>query len=91
VGSIRETYRQYPNAAAILPAMGYSPTQVRELEQTIDATPADVVVEGSPIDLRRIIKVRKPIAKVTYELEEIEAGVIESMVRVVVEPAGARR
>ena len=91
VGSIAETYAKYPNAAAILPAMGYGEAQVRELEQTINATPADVVVEGSPIELRRILKVDKPIANVSYELEEVEPGVIESMVRAVVEPAAARR
>jgi predicted GTPase len=80
VGSIRDTYEKYPNAARILPAMGYGDEQVRELEETINATPADVVVEGTPIDLRRIIEVNKPIANVTYELEEIEVGVLESMV-----------
>ncbi|MCB9897953.1 MAG: GTPase [Planctomycetes bacterium] len=90
VGSIRETYRKYPNAAAILPAMGYGATQIHELEETIKATPADVVVEGSPIELRRIIKVDKPIANVSYELEEIEPGVIEEMVRAVVEHATAQ-
>ena len=81
VGSIRETYEKFPNAGAILPAMGYGEAQVRDLEATINATPADVVVEGTPIDLRRIIKVNKPIAKVTYELEEVEPGVMESMIR----------
>ncbi|MBC8327722.1 MAG: GTPase [Planctomycetes bacterium] len=81
VGSIKETYDKFPNAAAILPAMGYSEQQVRELEETINATPADVVVEGTPIDLSRIIKVNKPIANVVYELEELVPGVIERMVQ----------
>jgi len=81
VGSIAETFRKYPNAAAILPAMGYGEAQVRELEETINAAEADVVVEGTPIDLQRIINVDKPIANVTYELEEIEPGVIEEMLR----------
>jgi predicted GTPase len=84
VGSIRETYEKYPNARAILPAMGYGEKQIRELEATIKATPADVVVEGTPIDLKRILKVDKPIASVTYELEEVEPGVIAEMVRAVV-------
>jgi predicted GTPase len=81
VGSIAETYLKYPNAAGILPAMGYSDQQIADLEATIKATPCDVVVEGTPIDLTRILKVDKPIAEVTYELEEMEPGVIESMVR----------
>ncbi len=91
VGSIKETYDKYPNAAAILPAMGYGDAQVKELEETINATPADVVVEGTPIDLSRIIKVNKPIANVVYELEELVPGVIQRMVEDVLakEPAGA--
>lgn len=81
VGSIRGTYEKYPNARKILPAMGYGEHQVRELEETINATPADVVVEGTPIDLKRILKVNKPIANVTYELEELEPGVLAEAVR----------
>jgi predicted GTPase len=84
VGSIAATYTKYPNAGAILPAMGYSDEQIADLQATIDATPCDVVVEGTPIDLTRILKVNKPIAGVTYELEELEPGVIEAMVRKVV-------
>jgi predicted GTPase len=84
VGSIRATYEKYPNARKILPAMGYGDEQMRELAATINATPADVVVEGTPIQLRRILQVDKPIADVRYELEELEPGVIEEMVRAVV-------
>ncbi len=84
VGSIRATYEKYPNSRAILPAMGYGEKQVRELEATINATPADVVVEGTPIELKRILEVNKPIANVEYELEEVEPGVIAEMVRAVV-------
>jgi len=84
VGSIRATYEKYPNAGDILPAMGYGDQQVRDLEATINATPADVIVEGTPIDLQRIITVNKPIANVAYELEEVEPGVIEEMVSAVV-------
>lgn len=81
VGSIRDTYEKYPNAAGILPAMGYSEEQIRELEATIDATPADVVVGGTPIDLRRVLHAEKPIVRVRYELEELEPGVLEEIVR----------
>jgi predicted GTPase len=85
VGSIAETYAKYPNAGKILPAMGYGDDQIRDLEATINATPADVVVEGTPIELQRILSVNKPIANVTYELEELEPGTIEEMVRAAVE------
>ncbi len=84
VGSIRATYESYPNARKILPAMGYGDAQIRELEATINAAPADVVVEGTPIDLHRILEVNKPIANVRYELAERQPGVIEEMVRAVV-------
>jgi predicted GTPase len=78
VGSILATYEKYPNARGILPAMGYGDEQVRELEATIAATPADVVVEGTPIELRRVLRSDKPIADVRYELEEVEPGAIEA-------------
>jgi predicted GTPase len=80
VGTIKDTYDKYPNAARILPAMGYGDEQVKDLEDTINATDADVVVEGTPIDLNRIITINKPIANIRYELEEVEPGVIEEMV-----------
>ena len=85
VGTIAATYKKYPNSGQILPAMGYSDQQIADLEATINATPCDVVVEGTPIDLTRVLKTNKPIAEVTYELEELEPGVIEAMVRRVVE------
>jgi predicted GTPase len=84
VGTILATYKKYPNSGQILPAMGYSDHQIADLEATINATPCDVVVEGTPIDLTRVLKVNKPIAEVTYELEELEPGVIEAMVKTVV-------
>ena len=84
VGSLKATYETYPNARKIVPAMGYGEAQVRELEATINAAPADVVVEGTPIELSRILSVDKPIANVRYELEELEPGVIEEMVRAAV-------
>jgi predicted GTPase len=85
VGTIKATYEKYPNAGLILPAMGYGDQQVADLEETINATPADVVVEGTPIDLKRIITVNKPIANVRYELEEVDPGTIEAMVVSVLE------
>ncbi len=83
VGSIRDTYAKYPNASRILPAMGYGETQMRELQETLNATPADVIVAGTPIDLSRVLTANKPIVDVHYELEEIETGALERRVRAV--------
>ncbi len=80
VGSLRQTYEKYPNARKIVPAMGYGEGQIRELEATLNAAPADVVVEGTPIDLRRVLTTDKPIANVVYELEELEPGALEEAV-----------
>ncbi len=89
VGCIAETYEKYPNARQILPAMGYGDSQMRDLEATINATPADVVVEGTPIDLKRILEVDKPIANVRYDLEEVEPGGLEAAVKAVLDGAGS--
>jgi predicted GTPase len=88
-GSIRETYEKYPNAAGILPAMGYGEEQIRELEETIRQTPADVVVVGTPIDLTRVLKLDRPAVRARYELREIVPGLIEKAVRTALE--GARQ
>jgi predicted GTPase len=69
VGSIREAYKKYPHLGAVLPALGYGGKQVAELKETIDRTPCDVVVIGTPIDLRRVIAINKPTVRVKYELE----------------------
>lgn len=71
VGTIADTYRAYPGIGALLPAMGYSDQQVRDLEATIERVPCDVVIVGTPIDLSRLVKIRKPVVRARYELQEI--------------------
>jgi predicted GTPase len=71
VGSIAETFVRYPHIGSVLPAMGYSDEQLRELEQTINAADCDVVVSATPVDLTRLIESRHPVRHATYELEEI--------------------
>jgi predicted GTPase len=71
VGSIAATYKKYPTTGAVLPAMGYGDEQIKELEATIDATPCDLVIIGTPIDLRRVLKLSKPAQRVRYDLQEI--------------------
>lgn len=76
VGSIAEMYARYPNAAAVVPAMGYGETQVRDLATTLDAVDCDIVVSGTPIDLTRVICVSKPIVRARYELREQAPGAL---------------
>ena len=83
-GSIKETYEKYPNARGILPAMGYSPLQIEELEATIEKTPCDLVLVGTPIDLTRVLKIGKPAARVRYELEPLVPGLLEEEIRKIV-------
>ncbi|HTP12855.1 MAG TPA: cyclic 2,3-diphosphoglycerate synthase [Bacteroidota bacterium] len=71
VNSIADTFRKYPNIGELLPAMGYGDRQVKDLEATIDRVDCDSVIIGTPIDLRRIIKIKKPSARVRYDLAEI--------------------
>jgi predicted GTPase len=68
VGSIKEAYEQYPHLGAVLPALGYGDKQIAELNETIDRTPCDVVVVGTPVDLRRLLTINKPTVRVKYEL-----------------------
>ena len=81
VGSIRDPYAKYPNAVGILPAMGYGDAQIAELAETIRRTPCDVVVIGTPIDLRRVLKIDKPAVRVRYDLREQTPGALEAEVR----------
>ncbi|HYN42668.1 MAG TPA: cyclic 2,3-diphosphoglycerate synthase [Thermoanaerobaculia bacterium] len=81
VGCIKETYEKYPNAMGILPAMGYSAQQIEELETTIEKTPCDLVLVGTPIDLTRVLKIAKPAVRVRYELEPLVPGLLEEEIR----------
>ena len=71
VGTIKDTFDSYPEIGILLPAMGYGEQQIRDLEETINAVDCDVVIIGTPIDLTKLIKIQKPVVRVTYELEEI--------------------
>jgi predicted GTPase len=71
VGSIAETYAKYPGTGPVLPAMGYGGQQQADLQATIDATPCDLVIVATPIDLSRVVEIAKPVQRVRYELQEI--------------------
>jgi len=70
-GKLKDTFRIYPNIGTLLPAMGYGEQQVRDLGQTIENTDCDSVVIATPVDLNRIIDIRKPNTRVHYDLQEI--------------------
>ena len=70
-GSLRGVFEAYPDLGPVLPAMGYGAAQLADLQATIDAVPCDVVLLGTPVDLRRSLAVRHPIVRVRYEVEEV--------------------
>ncbi len=81
LGSIKKIYKRYPHLGRVLPAMGYSKKQVRELERIINSIKCDAVIAGTPIDLRRIMKVNKPIVRIGYELKVISRPGLEEIIR----------
>jgi len=81
IGSIRTTFKKYKHLGNLLPAMGYSKQQIKELEDTINACDCDVVLVGTPIDLRRFLKINKPTVRVRYELEEISRTNLEEILK----------
>ena len=81
VGSITETFEKYPDIGELLPAMGYGDQQVKDLEKTIANTKCDVVIIGTPIDLRRIIKIEQPSVRVTYDLQVIGQPTLEQVLK----------
>jgi predicted GTPase len=88
VGSIKETFDRYPNTGKVLPAMGYGDEQTQELAETIRRVPADLVLIGTPIDLRKLITFEKPALRVRYDLEE-DGTALADAITAVVSRAGA--
>jgi predicted GTPase len=84
VGSIKELYARWPQLGNVLPAMGYSPVQLQELEATINASDCDVVVTGTPIDLGHLITSRHPIRHVRYELDEVGTPTLADVLQPIV-------
>jgi len=78
-GSLQGTFSTYPHIGTLLPAMGYSPKQVKDLEETINRTVCDTVIIGTPIDLSRLVKINKPFTRVFYDLEEIGTPKLEDV------------
>ncbi len=81
VGTIAETFEKYPHIGELLPAVGYSERQLKDLEETINKVDADLVVVATPIDLGRVIKMNKPYVRVRYDLQEIGTPTLEDVIR----------
>ncbi|HQG13088.1 MAG TPA: cyclic 2,3-diphosphoglycerate synthase [bacterium] len=81
VGSIKDAYTKYPNLGKLIPALGYYDDQLVDLEKSIAATPCDLVLIGSPIDIRRVINLDKPAMRVYYELEEMGEPTLKSVLK----------
>jgi len=80
VGTIHKAYDKYAHLKDILPALGYSDAQIRELEETIDQTSADLVITATPIDITRILKVNKPMVRIGYALKELSSPDIRDII-----------
>lgn len=81
VGSLKDIFKEYKQLGNVLPAMGYSERQIKELEKTINNAECDVVISGTPIDLRRVIKTNKEVVRVRYELKEIGEPNLETIIK----------
>jgi predicted GTPase len=79
VGTIKETYDKYSHLSVILPAMGYGEQQVKDMEETIRRIDCDVVLSATPIDLTRVLKIDKPLVRVSYDLQEIGSPAIKDL------------
>lgn len=81
VGSIKEAYEKFPNLDMVVPALGYSETQLKELEETINNSEADTVIIGTPVDLRRLFPINRQTVKVDYVLQEIGSPTLEDLLK----------
>lgn len=80
-GSVGEAFRPYPHIGPVLPALGYGAAMIAELEQTVNAVPADVVVAGTPVGLTRILRVNKPVVRARHEFREVGGHTLADLLR----------
>ena len=91
LGSLAETLRKYPALENLLPAMGYGDTQIHELEATLNAMPAELVLAATPIDLTRVLHSEKPVVRVRYELDQVSGPSLAELLAPIVAAARADR
>ncbi len=80
VGIIKKMFEEYKHMGPVVPSTGYSETQLKDLEETIRRAEADVVILGTPADVTRLIKIDKPVVRVTYEIKIVEGPSIEEII-----------
>lgn len=80
VGSLHDAFERFPNLGPVLPALGYSPKQLQELQATINATACDVVVLGTPADLGHIVEIDRPVARVRFEAHDVDQPGLRDLV-----------
>ncbi len=73
-------YNEYPHMGPVVPSTGYTPSQLRDLEETLNSVPADVIVSGTPIDLERLLNLNKPVVKVRFAVKIVEGPTLEELV-----------
>jgi predicted GTPase len=79
IGSIEKAYNDYPHLGKVLPALGYNSDQLRELEKTINSTPCDIIILGTPSNLTKLLKLNKPAVHAKYKLKEIGSPNLEEI------------
>lgn len=90
VGIIKKMYEEYPHMGPVLPSTGYTPDQLRDLEETVNRIECDAVILGTPADLTKLIRFRVPVVKVRYELEVVEGPTVKDIVDEFLERARKR-
>jgi predicted GTPase len=91
LGALVDIYAQYPHLGPILPALGYYPDQLHDLEATIAAVPADMIVSATPFSLEKLLRVDKPIVRVSYEMAEVGTPCLSDLVRTFLRGRGMNR
>jgi predicted GTPase len=81
VGSLRQVFARYPHIGRVLPAMGYSEAQIKDLEATINNTPADLVLFSTPIHLCRLLTCNKATIRVRYEYQDYGEKMLEEVLK----------
>ncbi|MFX1356807.1 MAG: GTPase, partial [Promethearchaeota archaeon] len=79
VGTMKDLFEEFPHITEIVPAMGYSDEQIEDMEKTLNKAKCDIIVNGSPIDLEKLVKVNKPIVTVRYDIEAVKSPTIEDV------------
>ena len=81
VGTLKDTFEKYPNIGALLPAMGYSAQQVKDLQATINAIDCDVVISATPINITELLQVDKPLVRIRYEYKDNSSPTLGDVIR----------